>query len=86
MKIIKISAIWCPSCIIMNKIWINLKQKYIDITFIEYDLDFDCDECNKYNVGDILPVLIFMDNDKEIGRLIGEKKEKDIINEIERLM
>ena len=41
------------------------------------DYDFD-DEALKYNVGNTLPVLIFMKGDKEITRLIGEKTEKEL--------
>ena len=38
MKVIKITAIWCGSCLIMNKIWKKYEDKYetvsldVDIT------------------------------------------------------
>ena len=28
MKVIKISAIWCGACLITNKVWKQLKEKY----------------------------------------------------------
>ena len=28
MKLIKISAIWCPSCLIMEKIWQDLQEEF----------------------------------------------------------
>ncbi len=84
MKVIKITAVWCSACLIMNKRWKEIESKY-DIETISYDLDFDEDEVKQYEVGDKLPVFIFMDNDKEIGRLIGEKKSDEIINFIEGL-
>lgn len=84
MKVIKITAVWCSACLIMNKRWKEIESKY-DIETISYDLDFDEDEVKQYEVGDKLPVFIFMDNDKEIGRLIGEKKLDEIINFIEGL-
>ena len=75
MKIIKISAIWCPACIITNNALNKLKSNY---RFELEDLDYDFDDIESYNVGDILPVLIFVKDDKEIDRLIGEKNYKEI--------
>ena len=74
MKIIKISSLSCPSCIIMNKIINQLQNKY-DVE-IE-NLDYDFDDIEKYSVGKILPVFIFIKNEKEITRLIGEHKIED---------
>ena len=40
----------------------------------------------KYSIGEIIPVLVFLDEkENEIGRLIGEKTKKEIVKEIERL-
>lgn len=74
MKIIKISSLSCPSCIIMNKIINQLQNKY-DVE-IE-NLDYDFDDIEKYSVRKILPVFIFIKNEKEITRLIGEHKIED---------
>ena len=35
--------------------------------YIDYDFDFDEDIIEKYNVGTTLPVLIILDNDKEVN-------------------
>jgi len=78
MKIIKIGAMWCPACIIMNKYWNKIEEDFSNIEFVKYDLDLDEEVVEKYNVGNILPVIIAMDNDKEIERIIGEKKEEEI--------
>lgn len=75
MKIVKISAIWCPACIITNNALDKLKDNY---SFELEELDYDFDDIESYNVGDILPVLIFVKDDKEIDRLIGEKNYKEI--------
>lgn len=84
MKVIKVGAMWCPACIITNKYWKNIKNKYQDIEFIDYDIDLDEDKVKNLNIGKILPeIIIFDDNDKEIKRIIGEKKEQEIIDEIE---
>ncbi len=82
MKVVKITAIWCTSCIIMNKVWNQLQEKY-NFETISYDLDMDEDEVEKFNVGDKLPVFVFQDdNNNELFRIIGEKK----IEEMEKIM
>ena len=75
MKIIKISALWCPACIITNNALNKLKENY---DFELEELDYDFDDVEEYNVGDILPVLVFIKDGKEIDRLIGEKDYKEI--------
>ena len=46
----------------------------------------DFDEIEKYQVGNILPVFIFMDkNNNEYKRVIGEVKKQELINVIEEL-
>lgn len=82
MKYIKISAMWCPYCIVMNKIWKKVKEEYPNVTFTELDLDMD-EESEKYNVGDILPVIIRTKDDVEVARLIGEKTYEEVKKFIE---
>lgn len=84
MKVVKINAVWCSGCLVMNKIWKKILNKY-DIETINLDIDIDEDEVKKYNVGDVLPVLIFYKDDKEIIRIIGEKSEEEIIKIIEEI-
>lgn len=84
MKFIKINAVWCPACIVTNKVWKDIKNDFNDIEIEELDFDFDEDEVKKYNVGDILPVVIFMNDDKEVERLIGEKTREEIYAFVER--
>ena len=79
MKIIKIGAMWCSGCLIMNKVLKKIEQKR-NIEIVSLDLDMDEEESLSYNPGDVLPVLIFIDKDKEIKRLIGEHSEEEIIN------
>lgn len=76
MKLIKISAMWCPACLIMRNIINNLD---IDIEQVEYDYDLDEDVISKYNVGDILPVFILEENGIEVSRLIGEKTKDEVL-------
>lgn len=82
MKVVKINAIWCSGCLIMNKVWKNILKKY-DIETINLDYDIDEDEVQKYNVGDTLPVFIFYKNDEEVCRIVGEKSEDELVSIID---
>lgn len=83
MKIIKIGAVWCPGCLVMKKIWHNIMNDYSDLEITELDYDMDASEVAKYNSGNILPVVIFTNNDVELERLIGEQKEEVLRKKIE---
>lgn len=84
MKIVKISAIWCGACLIMNKVWNKLKEEY-KAEYIELDYDMDEEEVKKYNPGDILPIFIVYDNDKEVLRLTGEFSVEEFIKRVEEV-
>ena len=75
MKIVKISSMTCTSCIIMNNIINKLKKNY-DLDIEEIDYDFD--DIEEYNVGKILPVIIFYKNNKEIKRIEGEHSYEEL--------
>ena len=60
MKIVKINAMWCSACISMHKIWKEIEIKNPEIEIVSYDYDIDEDEVKKYNVGEVLPVAIFI--------------------------
>ncbi len=84
MKVIKINAIWCSGCLVMNKIWNNI-LKTTNIETINLDYDMDNELVKTYNVGNILPVFIFYENDVEIKRIVGEKTEKEMLAIIEEI-
>lgn len=81
MKLVRISSMWCTSCIVTYPIWNELKQEYSNIEFEE--LDYDMDDISKENVGEILPVIILKNNDLELTRIIGEKSKTEIIKVLE---
>ena len=73
-EVIVISALWCPSCLILKKSLKKIHEEYnVDFKMLDYDLDED--KVLEYNVGNILPVMIYEDK-----RLIGEKSYEEIIS------
>ena len=78
MKLIKISSVWCPSCIIMQSRYQEIVKDY-NLEIEEFDYDMDTEIIEKYEIGDILPVVIVLNEDKEITRIIGEKSKKELI-------
>lgn len=86
MKLIKIGAMWCPSCIIMNKVYQEITNSF-NIELVNYDYDFDEEQIIKYNVGKTLPVAILIDqNNQEILRLVGELKKQEISEKLEKII
>ena len=73
-ELVVVSAVWCPSCLILKKQLKKIKQEYSDIEIYLLDYDLDEDEVKKYDVDETLPVMIC--NNK---KLIGEKKYEEII-------
>lgn len=86
MKIIKINAMWCPGCLLSKTIWNEIEEKYTNHEYISLDYDLDEDIVEKYNVGDILPVVIIEENNREIKRIIGEKSKKEILEEMSGIL
>jgi len=86
MKIIIINAMWCPGCLISKSIWNEIKLLYPNIEYINYDYDLDEENIIKYNIGDIVPVVIFEKNNIEIKRVIGEKSKKEILDIMEKIL
>lgn len=86
MRIIRVTALWCMSCLAMKSVWRKVFSSRDNLDIIDYDYDDDQEEILKYQVGDVLPVLIIYKNDQEVKRIIGEKSKKEldkILKEIE---
>lgn len=84
MRVVKIGAVWCNGCLVMNNVW-NKVLKVKDIDCKSLDIDMDEEEVKDYNVGDTLPVFIFYKDNKEIKRIIGEKSYDEMIEIIEEI-
>ena len=72
MEVIRISAVWCSSCLVMKSRF-NEVANELNIHIIDYDYDIDVDMVDKYNVSDVLPVIIKGDK-----RLVGEHTKEEI--------
>jgi thiol-disulfide isomerase/thioredoxin len=81
MKLLKIGAIWCGGCLVMNKTISKIINEY-NIDYSELDIDMDEEEAKAYNPGDKLPVFIILDNDKEVTRFVGEYSYEELKNKL----
>lgn len=78
MQIIRITATWCSSCLVMKKTFKKIEEEYPKFEFIDLDYDFDEEQIKNYNVGSILPLLIAIEDNKEVQRLAGEHSLKEV--------
>lgn len=85
MKVVKINAIWCSGCLIMNNVWNKILKNY-NIETITLDYDVDEEEVKKYDVGKILPVFIFYKEDKEVKRVVGELSYSEMEKVVKELL
>ena len=78
MELILITAVWCTSCLIMKPRYQELAKKHRITNFTELDFDMDEEKVDHLNIGHTLPVCIIIKEEKEVKRIIGEKKTKEI--------
>ena len=72
--------------IITNKFWKELKENYKKVEFIDYDIDLNEEETKEYGNLDILPVVVFENDNKEIKRVIGEHTKQEFEEIIKDLL
>lgn len=83
-ELLVISAVWCPSCLILNKHLKKIKEEYSNLIISRLDYDMDEEKIFEYNIGDKLPVMILLDEEgNELKRLIGEKSYNEIVDFLE---
>lgn len=83
MNIVRINAMWCSGCLVMKKVWKQIKELYPDLEIEALDYDMDEDKVNTYNPGKVLPICIFFKDGVEVKRLNGEQTKEKIIEVIE---
>jgi thiol-disulfide isomerase/thioredoxin len=81
MKLIKITAGWCMSCIVMNDLFDRVLSDYnVLFDVVSFDYDFDSELVARFNVGNVLPVYILLEDDREIGRVVGEVSKDKFVS------
>ncbi|MFA5602829.1 MAG: hypothetical protein WDA21_03795, partial [Bacilli bacterium] len=71
-------------CLVMKPRWEEI-EKELNIDTEYYDYDEDKREIEKWSIGSILPVFIFLDKDEnEFLRLIGEQSKNKLIDIIKQ--
>lgn len=86
MKIVIISALWCPSCLIMISRYQHLKDEFKMFEFQELDFDNNKDEVLKLGVFKTLPVLlVYSDQGQELTKFVGEKSYKELAEKLTNL-
>lgn len=68
-----IGAMWCPSCLVMRSRLRKLVGKYPGVILEEHDYDTDKEAVSLYVRDAILPVTLFMHDEVEVARMIGEQ-------------
>ena len=71
-KILFISAVWCPACLIMRPRYHAVVKLHRDVQFIEIDFDDEKQLVDQYKIGTTLPVAIIFEDGRELGRIVGE--------------
>lgn len=80
MKLIRITAVWCVSCIYMNGLFNDIDKDILDkYEITDLDFDRDTEEVDKYKMVNTLPVYILMKDEEEIARSVGEKSKEELI-------
>ena len=81
MKLVRISSMWCTSCIVTKSDWDNIKENY---EYEEYDYDMDEEKVKEFDVGKILPVIIVFI--EALLRTIGLKCKSEKIFELKKYL
>lgn len=86
MKVLKIGAIWCNTCLVMRPRWQEIEKENPWLKNEYYDFDNDKKIIQKYNIeSGKLPVFIFLDNkNQELFRLDGEISKANLLEIIEQ--
>ena len=80
-KVLKFSATWCAPCRALGE----TLSKVEDVTIENVDIDDNEDLCEKYNIRSV-PTLIFLNNEnKEVGRSVGNISLDAFYNKLKEL-
>lgn len=77
----KFSAVWCGPCRMLAPVMNEIKSKYPNVKFEEYDVDDAVDEVEKYGVTSV-PTVIIEKNGTLAERFSGLQSKMAYINAI----
>jgi thiol-disulfide isomerase/thioredoxin len=77
-KIIFVTAVWCPACLIMRPRYQDLARNQANWSLEELDFDENPVMIKQLNVGNTLPVAIVYEGQTELKRIVGEISEKEL--------
>jgi len=77
-KVLYFSATWCAACFIIGPLLERIAEEHPEIEFHKIDVDDDFEVANYYNVQG-MPTLIYMQEGKEVARVVGPLTRKDIL-------
>jgi thioredoxin 1 len=75
-KILYFTASWCAPCKALSPIMDSLQGQ---INFDKIDVDSNTDLSTQYGVRGV-PSLVLLENDNEVGRLVGVQTKEQILN------
>lgn len=80
-KVLKFLATWCAPCRALGE----TLSKVEDVTIENVDVDNNEELCEKYNIRSV-PTLIFLNNEnKEVGRSVGNISLDSFYNKLKEL-
>lgn len=80
MKVLKFGAVWCSGCLVMKPRWQEIEKENPWLKTEYCDFDENKEMVEKYNIKDVLPVFVFLDQEgNEFLRLQGEVEKKKLL-------
>lgn len=84
MKVVKITSLGCPSCIVMTKVFREFQDK-CDFVLEEYTYNHNVDFIEShFDINNRVPTFIFYEDNEEVGRLVGEHKLEEFVDIYEK--
>ncbi len=77
----KFSAAWCGPCRMLAPVMENIKPKFQNVNFQDFDVDQQYEIASKYLIRSVPTVIIEKDG-KEVERFVGLQSERAYVNAI----
>lgn len=82
LKVIKMGAVWCPPCQILNKVFDKIAAATEGVEFVHVDIDEEPELAEKFEVRSV-PTIIFEVDGVKVDTIVGLVAEQTIIDKIE---